>query len=322
MTSDNGTVLLVDDSATIRAVVGQNLKSAGYQTACVESGMRALAWLELEHADAILLDVNLPDINGFEVCRRVKADPRTYHIPVIVLTSLDDAESELAAIESGADDFITKPPNPRVLAARLRMHIKRSVRERCSNALSGLPGNVLIEQQLHDRFASGRPFCLAYADLDDFKAYNDRFGYQRGDAVILLAASILTSAVEALGTPDDFVGHVGGDDFVFLTAPECVGAIAERITRAFDEAIPQDDDDEIRERGSFRAVDRRGNAYDVPIMGISVVSVGNVGHDFETSLEMTDVIAELKHHAKRIPGSVHVPDRRHGSRTAAVVEKR
>jgi PleD family two-component response regulator len=323
MPSDNGTVLLVDDSATIRAVIGQHLKSAGYDTVSVETGLHALAWLGQEHADAILLDVNLPDICGFEVCQRVKADPRTYHIPVIVLTSLDDAESELAAIESGADDFITKPPDPRVLAARLRMHIKRSVRERCSNALSGLPGNVLIEQQVADRFTSGRPFCLAYADLDDFKAYNDRFGYQRGDAVIMLAASILTSAVEALGTPDDFVGHIGGDDFVFLTTQERVGAIAERVTRAFDEAIPQYYDAETRECGSFHAVDRRGNAYEVPIMGISVVSVDTLGRDFESSLQMTDVIAELKHHAKGIPGSVHVPDRRHGQCTSAAarVEK-
>jgi len=172
MDADNGRVLLVDDSATIRAVVGQHLITAGYDTSTAACGTDALAWLGAEHADAILLDVNLPDMSGLEVCRRIKCDPRTYHIPVIVLTSLDDTESELAAIDAGADDFVTKPPNPRVLAARLRMHIKRSLREQCSNALSGLPGNMLIEQEVSDRFASGEPFCLAYADLDDFKAYN------------------------------------------------------------------------------------------------------------------------------------------------------
>lgn len=311
---ENGRVLLVDDSATIRAVVGQHLKTAGYEAALVGTGVDALKWLDAEHADAVLLDVNLPDIDGFDVCRRIKADPRTYHIPVIVLTSLDDAESELAAIEAGADDFITKPPNPRILAARLRMHIKRSLRERCSNALTGLPGNVLIEQEFSDRFASRGQFCLAYADLDDFKAYNDHFGYQRGDAVILLAGSILCSAVDTLGTETDFVGHIGGDDFMILTVPERVTAIAERITRAFDEAIPAYYDDATRQRGSFDAVDRRGNAYTVPLMGISVVSVDNVERDFDSSLEMVDVITELKHKAKQSPGSVHIAERRHGTR--------
>jgi diguanylate cyclase (GGDEF)-like protein len=309
---ENGKVLLVDDSATIRAVVGQHLKTAGYDAALVDTGMDALEWLDAEHADAVLLDVNLPDIGGFEVCRRIKADPSTYHIPVIVLTSLDDAESELAAIEAGADDFITKPPNPRILAARLKMHIMRSRRERCSNALTGLPGNVLIEQEFSDRFASGIPFCLAYADLDDFKSYNDHFGYQRGDAVILLAGSILCSALDALGTEGDFVGHIGGDDFVVLTVPERMAAIAERITRAFDEAIPAYYDEATRQRGSFDAVDRRGNPYTVPMMGISVVSVDNA--DFNSSLEMVDVITELKHEAKQSPGSVYIAERRHATR--------
>jgi PleD family two-component response regulator len=311
MSIHKGIVLLVDDSQTIRAVIGQHLRVAGYEPLFAADGHQALETLEHAPVDAVLLDINLPDIDGYTVCRGIKANPRTYHIPVIVLTSMSDTEAELAAIDAGADDYIPKPPQPRVLDARLHMHIKRAVRERCSNPLTGLPGNVIIEQALTERFASGAPLCLAYIDLDDFKSYNDRFGYLRGDSVILLAASILIGAVEAEGRADDFVGHIGGDDFVVMTAPERINAIADHITRAFDEAVPAFYDDETRDIGWFEATDRRGHDYRVPIMSVSIASVNRSDRPFETSLEMVDAVTELKHHAKSIPGSVHIRERRH-----------
>lgn len=317
MDAKRGTVLLVDDSATIRAVIGQQLRAAGYDAVFAASGGEALSMLSVAHVDAVLLDINLPDIDGFTVCRQVKGDPRTYHIPIIVLTSMSDTESEIAAIDSGADDFISKPPQPRVLDARLRMHIKRAVRERCSNPLTGLPGNVIIEQELTDRFAAGDPLCLAYIDLDDFKSYNDRYGYQRGDSVILLAASIIRSALDSEGEDDGFLGHIGGDDFVVLTKPAGMRAIAEHITRAFDEAIPEFYDNATRDAGHFEATDRRGTKYHVPIMSISIASVNRSDRPFETSLEMVDDVTELKHHAKRLPGSVYICERRHDRREQA-----
>ncbi len=312
-TSLKGRVLLIDDSETIRAVIGNQLRAAGYDPLFASSALEALHVLESQTPSAILLDINLPDLDGYTVCRRIKRDPRTYHIPVLVLTSMSGTESELAAIEAGADDFIPKPPQPRVLEARLQMHIKRSERERSSNPLTGLPGNVLIEQRLAERFTSGRPMCLAYIDLDDFKAYNDHYGYQRGDGVILLAGGIIISAVDAAGGAGDFVGHIGGDDFVVLTEPECIPLIAARVTKMFDEAIGEFYDDETRARGWFDSVDRRGNHYRVPLMSISIASVDSTDRDFETSLEMVDTVTELKHRAKTIPGSVHVSERRHSS---------
>jgi diguanylate cyclase (GGDEF)-like protein len=305
-----GKVLLVDDSATIRAVVGEHLRSCGYDPQFAASGEQALAAIDPETVDAVLLDINLPDMSGYDVCRAAKRDPRTYHIPIIVLTSMSDTESELAAIDAGADDFIPKPPQPRLLDARLHMHITRAMRERCSNPLTGLPGNTMIEQELTERFSSEAPLCLAYIDLDDFKSYNDRYGYQRGDSIILLAASIIANALRADGGTNDFLGHIGGDDFVVLTDPDRMAAVAERVVRAFDEAVPAYYDDETRKVGSFESVDRRGNHYTVPLMSISIASVSNSDRPFETSLEMVDAVTELKHHAKQMAGSVHVAERR------------
>jgi CheY-like chemotaxis protein len=274
--------------------------------------MEALEALGRELPDVIILDLNLPDIDGFEVCRRIKSDPRTYHIPVIVLTSLDQTDIEVSAIDAGADDFITKPPDPRALDARIGMHIKRAQRERFSNPLTGLPGNVLIEQELKERFSAGQPLTLAYIDLDNFKNYNDRYGYQRGDAVILLAASLIQAAVRSAGSGHDFVGHVGGDDFVVLTTPEHVGGMADRLISAFDEAVPGYYDAKTRATGWFQAVVRRGMPFRVPIMTISIASVGTTDRPFDSTLEMVDVVTELKHHAKEQPYSVHVRDRRTG----------
>jgi diguanylate cyclase (GGDEF)-like protein len=305
-----GRVLLVDDSKTIRAVVGGILREHGYEPSFAACGGEAFEALRGELPDVIILDLHLPDVDGFEVCRRIKNDPRTYHIPVLVLTTLDQIDTEVMAIDAGADDFITKPPDARVLDARVRMHIKRARRERFSSPLTGLPGNVLIEQELSDRFARGGPLTLVYVDLDNFKNYNDRYGYQRGDAVILLTASIIQAAVRTLGEGLDFVGHIGGDDFVILTAPSRAEAIANRVIAAFDEAIVGYYDTQTRERGWFEAVDRRGEPFQVPIMTISLASVSTENRAFDTTLQMIDVVTELKHHAKHIEASVFVRDRR------------
>jgi PleD family two-component response regulator len=310
VTDSKGRVLLVDDSKTIRAIVGGILRERGYEPSFAECGEAALDALQGKLPDVIILDLHLPDIDGFDVCRRIKTDPRTYHIPVIVLTTMDKTDIEVMAIDAGADDFISKPPDPRVLDARLQMHIKRTRRERFSNPLTGLPGNVLIEQEFMSWFAAGRPFSLTYIDLDNFKNYNDRYGYQRGDAVILLAASVIQAAVHALGDERDFVGHIGGDDFVVLTSAGRTQAIADRIISSFDEAIPGYYDTETRERGWFEAVDRRGTPFKVPIMTISVAAVSTENRAFETSLQMVDVVTELKHHAKTMECSVFVRDRR------------
>jgi diguanylate cyclase (GGDEF)-like protein len=307
-----GTVLLVDDSATIRAVVGEQLRSCGYEPRLASTGAEALAALDPEVIAAVLLDLNLPDMDGYDVCRIFKRDPRTYHVPVIILTSMADTESELAAIDAGADDFITKPLHPRILEARLHMHITRSMRERCANPLTGLPGNTVIEQAVADRFAGERPWSLAYIDLDDFKSYNDRYGYQRGDAMILLAAGIIAHALSADGAAGDFLGHIGGDDFVIMTTPDRVAEVCDRIIKSFDEAVPEYYDEATRARGWFKSLDRRGHEYHVPLMSISIASVNSDDREFGTALEVVDAVTELKHHAKSVRGSVHVAERRRG----------
>lgn len=309
-----GTVLVVDDSRTICAVLGQSLRDRSFKTLIAHTGKGGLKTAHDSQPDAIVLDLNLPDVDGYEVCRILKADPATYKIPVMVLTALEQPGFEVMAIDAGADDFVTKPVDPLVLDARLRMLIQRNRRERFSNPLTGLPGNILIDQELSMRLDRGDAFCLAYADLDYFKNYNDRYGYRRGDDVLLLTAGTIQDAVSTLGAPGDFVGHIGGDDFVIMAGCDRMKPIADRIIADFKAAVPEYYDEKTRARGSFDAADRRGNAFTVPIMSISIAAVSNDNREFGGSLEMVDVVTELKRFAKAQEGSVFVVDRRRDSR--------
>lgn len=305
-----GKIMVVEDSKTTRQILEQILKERGYEVVLATSGREALELIQKDLPDLIILDLGLPDMDGFTVAKYVRSDPGTYHVPIIVLTALDKPGFEVRAIDAGADDFITKPPDPQVLDARINMIIRRSQRERLANSLSGLPGSILIDKEISSRLSQGNIFCLNYVDLDNFKHFNDKYGYQRGDEVILLTAGIIKVAIKKFGNKEDFIGHIGGDDLIFLTTPDKVKPIAKWIIKEFDLAIPIFYDKSTRKKGFSQAIDRQGNKYKVPILTISIATVDNAKREFKSSIEMVDALTELKHYAKGLPGSNYVSERR------------
>lgn len=320
MQRPKGTILFVEDSETIRQIVSVGLGERGYDVVTVETGEEAFGAMRLVTPDLVLLDINLPDMDGYAVCKRIKADPLSHHVPVIMATSLEETGFEIMAIEAGADDFVSKPIDPVVLDARINMIIRRVRRQRFANPLTGLPGGVIIEQRVASDFEAGHPFALCHVDIDKFKTFNDRYGYPRGDELLAHTAKLVTDAagysgkVGAAGDQHDpdavLVGHLGGDDYVYVAPSSKARKIGETIVERFDATVPDFYEEKDRDRGGVTVANRRGEDKFHPIVTISVAIVATEKRTFWSPLEVADTAAELKAYAKTLEGSVVVEDRR------------
>jgi diguanylate cyclase (GGDEF)-like protein len=247
-------------------------------------------------------------MDGLEVTRRIRQMSSCAHVPVIMLTMDEAKAATIAALEAGADDCISKPFSPDEMLARVRAKIRR-LADGGVQPLTKLPGNLLIERELRARFDGRTPWSLLYADLDNFKAFNDRYGFSRGDEAIQLLAAILGDVTRTYGRSGDFVGHVG-DDFVVITVPGIDVRIAERTVGMFDRDIRSLYDVEDLERGAIATTDRLGAQQEFPIMTVSIALVSNEDRTFSSYQQIAQVAAELKKYAKARPGSVWVKDHR------------
>jgi EAL domain-containing protein (putative c-di-GMP-specific phosphodiesterase class I)/GGDEF domain-containing protein len=189
---------------------------------------------------------------------------------------------------------------------RIRLEMARGV-----NPLTGLPGNIVIEQELSKRARENEDYAVIYLDLDYFKSYNDRYGFENGDRVILFTAALLSSVVKKFGARNDFIGHIGGDDFIIITVPEKAEILCAKTARYFDRLIRRFYDSEDRAAGGIRGYDRSGRETFFPLMSVSMAIVECVGLDYLYNLkEIAEKAAQLKRYAKSLPGSVYVKDRR------------
>lgn len=302
-------ILVVDDDPNIRELIMETLDGK-YETIEARDGKEALGICANEKPDIIILDVMMPDLDGLEVCLRLRGEALTSHIPIILLTAKGMLEDKIKGMETGADDYLTKPFDPLELEARIAMHLRRSVRDGEANPLTGLPGNRAIEEVIESRIACGARFAVCYVDLDDFKAYNDRYGFLAGSEVIKLTTEVILEALAKYGNKNDFVGHIGGDDFIVVTDMERAPLVSGEIIRLFDERIPTQYEPADRERGSIISTDRQGNVIEFPIMTISIAVVHNTYRSLEHPGKVAQIAAELKKYAKDMRGSNLVFDRR------------
>ena len=263
-----------------------------------------------EKPDLVLLDVVMPGIDGFEVCKLLRKDESNNLIPIIMLTAQGNEEDKLAGLELGADDYITKPFNPRELVSRVRNTLLRIDRNRLANPLTGLPGNTEIQSEINYRIAKDIIFSVLYLDVDNFKAYNDVYGFSHGDRAIKLIADILMDNVRTFGSRNDFIGHIGGDDFVVITDPQHADALCENIIKEFDERVPELYSDVDKRAGFISTVNRMGQITQYPIMTLSIAVASNEHRVLRNHLEVGEIAAELKKKAKSIVGSVYLKDRR------------
>ncbi len=300
---------MIDDDRMFRTIMTRNLELAGFDIIECVDGPSALTLLEVQCPDLVLVDAQLPRMDGLEVTRRIRKLSGCSHVPVILLTPNEEKAQTIAGLEAGADDCISKPFSPDEMLARVRAKIRR-VADSAVSPLTKLPGNLAIEREIRKRFEGVAEWSLLYADLDYFKSFNDRYGFARGDDAIQLLAAILVDVTRTLGSPGDFVGHIGGDDFVVITTPGADIRIADRAIGMFDRDIRILYDIEDLERGYIETTDRSGARAEFPLMTVSIAIVSNQDRRFESYQQVGEVAAELKKYAKSIERSVWVKDQR------------
>lgn len=303
-------ILIADDSDFFARIIEIILEPVGYAIIRAKRGCECLDMVREERPALLLLDIILPDMSGFDVCKILREDDTNNLMPILMLTSKDDLEDKLIGLELGADDYITKPFSHRELLIRVNNTIKRVDRNRDANPLTGLPGNVQIQREINKKIANESPYAVVYADLDNFKAYNDAYGFSSGDVVLKMTADILSNRLHECGNKSDFVGHIGGDDFIVVTTPDDVDNICNSIISEFDHRIRDKYSMVDLERGLIFTSNRAGELEKFPLMTISLAVVTNEDKTYDTYLRISEVAAELKKKAKAIEGSNFVKDQR------------
>jgi CheY-like chemotaxis protein len=306
--AERGTLqlLIVDDEPDIAELIAQQFREEGYVTTTVHNGTAALQIVRERQFDLVLLDLMLPDLDGFTVLGGLRARPETQLTPILLLSALNSPAEKVRGLQLGADDYITKPFSAAELSARLQAAMRRSEREGGANPSTRLPGNLAIERAMLQRIEQQIPFVVCYCDLDNFKAYNDAYGFLKGDAVIQRTAQVLVDAIRSHGNADDFVGHIGGDDFILISTPDRVDAVCGEIICRFDATAPLFYDLEARERGYITGVDRRGQPTSFPLLSLTIVVVSSAQRPFSHPGEIAQRSVSPKKQAKQVERSTYL----------------
>lgn len=249
---------------------------------------------------------------ALELVRSLKSDPFTAIVPALVLADTHAADQIQAWFAAGADEILTKVFPPAEQRARLEALLVRTQRDVSVHPSTRMPGTTDIEREIRRRLEGGQEFAVCYADLDHFKEYNDRYSYYDGDRVIYILSRILHDVVKGLLGARGFVGHIGGDDFLFIIPAADIGMVCGEILSVFDALVPFQYNEQDRRAGYFFGKDRRGQLHRVPLMTLSVGVVTNRHRTFAHPAEVSELATEMKSYAKTLPGSVYVVDRRQG----------
>lgn len=291
---DNARVLLVEDDRDLVDFLQHMLESEKYQVLVSMDGEDALQKARAERPDVILLDVLLPKMHGFEVCQRLRQDPGTCLIPIIMVTSLTAIKDRLTGFKLGADEYISKPFEPIELLARVERLIERTRQNIASNPLTGLPGALTLEEEVKRRLSSDEAFSLGLVDANGFGAFNEEMGFERGDGVLRLLGTILRSAVVELGNRNDTVAHLGGDDFGLLTTSARAEVIGARILENVEALMPMQYDEASRAQGHRKGKDGKAQPFLSVSAGFVDVAPGSYKHQAQVMDRVKKILAEAK----------------------------
>jgi len=309
------TILIVEDDIDFAMSVEMLFSSRGHKVVIAHDGFAGIEKAKELHPDLVILDFGIPGIDGFNVCHKLREIVSTRFIPIMMLTGTKTYPTDrITGLKIGADDYLLKPPDMEELYTRAMRLIERAQDLISINPLTKLPGNYSIESEAIRRINNGLEFAICYLDIDHFKAYNDCYGYTQGDQVIHTLSLIIISAIRSMGNMDDFIGHIGGDDFIFLTSIDKVENICAQIVNMFDNKVQYFYNEEDYKKGYITTKDRRGNIQHFPLMRLSIVVTDNRRHKIKHYGQLVEILAALKQYVKTLPNrnnrSIYFVDRR------------
>jgi len=304
-------ILIISSDENLKKVLNFCFDGWGYEVFLHDSPVNDINQIKKISPDAIVVDVYSASKTHLQIVSTIKDDLITAFIPIITLINKRQLREQLLHLKQGVDDYLIKPPDPLDLRVRIEMAIKRAQYSFFTTPLTGLPGGRLIEEALNVRLSKNSTFSFGYIDIDNFKYFNDVYGYVKGDRVIMQTAYILYTIIRKFGNKDDFIGHIGGDDFVFITSLDKSIAFCQNFICMFDNIIPFHYTPADRERGFIVARDRNKKVRKADLVSVSVALINkrNSG-EFRSIVEINEKVTEIKHYLKEIPGSKFMADRR------------
>ncbi len=312
MTQDPRKVLVVSEDTAYEDDVGQFLEEQndGFAVQKAESFLQAIDMVYSDPPDLVIVNQSSHEEGWKDFCTRIKVDNVLRHLPIVIVLDPDGLSSDIDWEDLPVDDYLPKPMVANDVKSRVSLIFARAARVRDANPLSHLPGNYSIMRQIQGCIDRQSHFEVAYLDLDNFKSYNDKYGFLRGDEIIKMTARLLTNAVRKLDYPGGFVGHVGGDDFVMIVLPDKMDGVCQEIIKNFDLIVGDFYDEDDRIGGGIASTNRKGEKENFPLMSISIAVVTNEHRAVKHIGEVSAIAAEIKKHVKSMPGSNYHKDLR------------
>ena len=309
---NNKYIILVDDSNELINTIDKLYeKESDFEFISTKSDRPKLREALLTVPDLIIINEDsLEDDSTINVCKYIRKNKDNAITPIIVVSSNKNEEHRIEVLKSGVEHYIPKPLNEQYFYYTIKNLSHLISSNRCISALTSLPGNIQIENEFKRRIAGKGVYAILYIDLDNFKAYNDKYGFMNGDEVIKFTAELMKETIQKYGKRGDFLGHIGGDDFVAVVDYENARKIGRNITKEFDKRIIEYYNEEDVKKGSIKILNRKGKLEKYPIMTITVAMISNRYRNYESTLEIGEEGASVKKKAKTIPGSTFLEDRR------------
>ena len=301
-------IYIIDNTQNVLNILKQIFKDdVDYQFKSVKTEELNIALKNIP--DMIIIDEDTIDVDIIELCRSIRENEDNSITPIVVISSEWEKEHRIKILEQSIEYFILKPIDREYFYYTVRNILNLLQNNRRISPLTGLPGNVQIQAEMKKRLLNKEQFAMFYFDLDNFKAYNDTYGFSNGDEIIKFTARTIVENVHKMGTEDSFIGHIGGDDFVAITGPTDYERICKNIISDFDTYVLGYYSDEDVQKGYIEVANRRGIIEQFPLTSISIGVVEITPGRFKNTLEIGEVGAQVKHQAKSVMGSTYIINR-------------